>query len=39
MTTELACIIPLVLSTAGIIPDKLHDSVKLLYLRPALRAF
>jgi hypothetical protein len=36
MTTEMACIIPLVLSTAGIIPHKLHDSVKLLYVCPAL---
>ena len=31
-----ACIIPPVLSTTGIIPNKLHESFKLLNLRPAL---
>jgi hypothetical protein len=30
-----ACIISLVLSTTGVIPNKLHKSLKMLSLRPA----
>jgi hypothetical protein len=33
---KIAYIIPLVLSTTGIIPYKLHESLKLLNLRPGL---
>jgi hypothetical protein len=33
---ETACILPFVLSTAGIIPNKLHATLKLLNLHPAL---
>jgi hypothetical protein len=31
-----ACLIPLLLSTADVIPDKLHERLKLLNLHPAL---
>jgi hypothetical protein len=33
---QAACVMPLVLSTDGIIRNKLHDRLKLLTLRPAL---
>jgi len=33
---KMACVLPLVLSTMGKIPDKLHASLKLLNLRPGL---
>jgi hypothetical protein len=36
MATENSYIILLVLFTTGIIPNKLHESLKLLNLRPAL---
>jgi hypothetical protein len=36
MATEKACLIPLVLSTMGIIPNDLHDCVKVRNIRPVL---